>query len=90
MPPSEQRPQASHAADLLGRLKIDSLRATGVLLDLVTDLLAIGQITQVRAPHCRDVNVNVLRSVIRRDEAETPGRIEEFYGSCGLVAVVPE
>jgi hypothetical protein len=36
------------------------------------------------------VNEDILRSVIRRDEAKTPGRIEEFYGSCGHVAVVPE
>ena len=86
MSPSEQRPQASHAADLLGRLKIDSLRATGVLLDIVTDLLAIGQITQVRALHCRDVNVNVLRSVIRVMKPKPPVGLKNFTVPVGMWA----
>jgi hypothetical protein len=34
------------------------------------------------------VNEDILRSVIRRDEAEALGRVEEFYGSCSHVGVV--
>ena len=37
---------------------------------LSADLLAIGQRAEARALHCRDVNEDILRSVIRSDEAE--------------------
>ena len=73
------------STDVSGFLKIDGLRAALALLDIEADLLALSQMAQVGALHSRDVNVDVLRSVIRRDEAETPGSVEEFYGACGLV-----
>ena len=54
--------------------------------EIVTNGGIMGQITQVRAPHCRDVNVNVLRSVIRRDEAETPVGLKNFTVPVGMWA----
>jgi hypothetical protein len=48
------------STDVSGFLKIDSLGAAGVLLDIEADLLAIGQMAQARALHCRDVNEDIL------------------------------
>ena len=92
--PAEAGPAAARtngrpaSTDGSGRLEIDGLQAAGVLLDLEANLLAIGEITQIRAFHRRDVNEDVLRPVLWRDEAETLGRVEEFYGSCSHVGVV--
>jgi spore maturation protein SpmA/spore maturation protein SpmB len=49
--------------------------------NLELDLLAFGKTTQAGALHCRDVNENVLRAIVRGDEAEALGRVEPLDGS---------
>src|ERR1044071_1317332 len=51
--------------------------------ELVRDLLAFAEGRQARALDGGDVDERVLAAVIRLDEAEALGGVEEFHGAIG-------
>ena len=51
------------------------------LLDLVADLLALVEGGQASALDGGDVDESVLTALVRLNEAEALGRVEEFHGA---------
>ena len=73
----------SYGTGRSGRAQIDCLRALAhaVGLDVERDLLAIEQALHAGALQRRDMDEDVLRAAIRRDEAKTLGGVEELDGT---------
>jgi hypothetical protein len=67
----------------LAGAEVNSLRtlAHTVWLDVEADLLAVDERAQARSLDSGDVDENVLRAAIRRNEAEAFGCVEELYGT---------
>lgn len=66
-----------------GGVQVDSLRtlAHAVGLNVEGDFLAIDEGAQAGSLDRGDVDEHILGAVVRRDEAEAFGGIEEFYGA---------
>lgn len=70
-------------SSLFDMLQVGGLQATCVLLNVEAQSFSFGDILETRLLDGRAVNENVLRAIIRRDEAEAFGRVEELDSPCG-------
>src|SRR5690606_11585617 len=65
----------------LAEISSRGFASTAILLDLIADLLAIGEGRETRAFDSRNVNENVLTAVIGLNETKTLSAIEPLYRS---------
>ena len=83
--PGSRHPATGQSRAASADRQIDRLRTLAALvrLGIESHFLSIFEARKARRLHGRDVDEDILRPVIRRDEAETFGMVEEF-DSAGL------
>jgi hypothetical protein len=74
-------PGTSGIKGYLSGREIDGLRAALIVLNLEVDLLTFGQGAHSSLLNGRHVNEHVLAAIVRRNETETTGGVEELYGT---------
>jgi len=62
---------------------------TRIIFNLEADLIAFVERWQASALQCGDVNKNVLAAILRSNEAETFGVVEELYGAVNSHGGIP-